>query len=115
MYGNVKSSFKSNRHVGDSHDRPGTRSFFSDCRDSIAAVSLDWLLGQPGAANEIVGLLPGELFVHRNVANLVVHTDLNCLSVIQFRGGHVEGEARIVCGLMVAAGYRPPWAARESG
>jgi carbonic anhydrase len=35
-------------------------------------------------ANEIVGLLPGELFVHRNVANLVVHTDLNCLSVMQF-------------------------------
>ncbi|MCM8595507.1 carbonate dehydratase [Accumulibacter sp.] len=35
-------------------------------------------------ANEIVGLLPGELFVHRNVANLVAHTDLNCLSVVQF-------------------------------
>ena len=35
-------------------------------------------------ANEIVGLLPGELFVHRNVANLVVHTDLNCLSVLQY-------------------------------
>ena len=35
-------------------------------------------------ANEIVGLLPGDLFVHRNVANVVLHTDLNCLSVIQF-------------------------------
>ena len=35
-------------------------------------------------ANQIVGLLPGELFVHRNVANVVIHTDLNCLSVLQF-------------------------------
>ena len=35
------------------------------------------------SANEIVGLMPGEIFVHRNVANVVVHTDLNCLSVIQ--------------------------------
>src|SRR3954467_2847535 len=35
-------------------------------------------------ANQIVGLAPGELFVHRNIANLVVHTDLNCLSVLQY-------------------------------
>ena len=42
-------------------------------------------------ANQIVGLLPGEVFVHRNVANLVVHTDLNCLSVIQYAIDVLEG------------------------
>ncbi len=49
-------------------------------------------------ANQIVGLLPGELFVHRNVANLVVHTDLNCLSVLQFAVDLLKVRHVIVCG-----------------
>ena len=49
-------------------------------------------------ANEIVGMLPGELFVHRNVANLVVHTDLNCLSVLQFAVDILKVRHIIVCG-----------------
>lgn len=49
-------------------------------------------------ANQIVGMLPGELFVHRNVANLVVHTDLNCLSTIQFAVDVLKVRHIIVCG-----------------
>src|SRR3954449_13461247 len=49
-------------------------------------------------ANQIVRLLPGELFVHRNVANLVVHTDLNCLSVIQYAIDVLKIRHVIVCG-----------------
>ncbi len=66
-------------------------------------------------AEKLTGLGPGELFVHRNVANMVIHTDLNCLSVVQYAVDVLEIEHIIICGHTNCGGINAAIAQKELG
>lgn len=105
---NLESLFQNNREWATSI-REQDPSFFSKLAQQQTPEFL-WIGCSDSRvpANQIVGLLPGSLFVHRNVANLVVHTDLNCLSVTQFAVDALKVRHVIVCGHYGCGGV---WAA----
>ena len=94
----LKPLFQRNQDWSDSMRATNPEFFSSLCKQQSPEYLWIGCSDSRVPANQIVDLLPGELFVHRNIANVVVHTDLNCLSVIQYAVDILKVKHIIVCG-----------------
>ena len=103
----LKTLLERNRAWSAAHARAGSRISSSACPQQQAPKYL-WIGCSDSRvpANQIIDMAPGEVFVHRNVANVVVHTDLNCLSTIQFAVDVLKVEHILVVGHYGCGGVR---------
>jgi carbonic anhydrase len=102
----LKHLFDSNKAWAESINQQDPNFFLKLAQQQVPAYLWIGCSDSRVPANEIVGLMPGELFVHRNIANVVVHTDLNCLSVMQFAVDILKIRHIIVCGHYGCSGVR---------
>jgi carbonic anhydrase len=108
----LKHLFKNNRTWAESIRRTDPEFFQKLARQQSPAYLWIGCSDSRVPANQIVGLMPGEMFVHRNIANVVEQTDLNCLSVLHFAVEVLKVKHIIVCGHYGCAGVR---AAQKGG
>lgn len=111
----LKSLFENNQHWAD-RKRQDDPDFFSRlCGQQTPQYLWIGCSDSRVPANEIIGLPPGEVFVHRNIANVVVHTDLNCLSVIQYAVDVLRVKHIIVCGHYGCGGIKAAMDGNQHG